>query len=499
MKSHRRLCAICLATLALLAGTTYSDTVYLTETEALRNLFGADAKVHAARIQLSPEEKAAVERQVGKAGSSNHTVFVGLRGDKPLGFAMIWEEIGKYRPITFMVGVGLDGRVTSVQVMVYRESVGSEVRRAYWTRQFAGKGNGDMIRPDRDIRKISGATMSCDAICRGVRKVVAIVNAAVLGNATRLHQLLRQANDKTVRRQRYLMGSLCTIEANGDDRDRTAATVERAFAEMERLERVLSHYREDSELSRLNATGSIEAGADLMEFVREAIRAAEDTDAAFDPTVLPAVRLWGFLDKQFRVPSDADLGRVRELVDYRQVAVEGSRISFKKKGMAIDPGGMGKGYALERAARMIRESGISSAFLDFGSTQVAIGAPPGEEGWLVGIRNPADPERPVVTVLLKDAAISTSGQYEQCFEKDGVVYGHILDPKTCRTVSHTVSATAVCSDAGRADAMSTALVVRGEKEGLELARRLGVEAAVIPRGDPLRIEMTEGFRKLVKP
>lgn len=473
------------------------DEVFETEEGALEKLFGAEARIVRGRVTLNEDQDKAIEKRLGHAIHASHPVIVAADpGGKPLGFAMVWDEVGKYKPITFMVGTDPEGKIKGVHILVYREPIGSDVSKAWWRRQFEGKSAKDSIKRDRDIMKIGGATMSCDGVCLGTRKVVAIIDAALVKTPDNVARIVQgDPKEKPVRRRQLVMGTLCTIEAYGNQAD---AAIGKAFDEIQRLDNLLSNYTEDSELSRMNQKQEFEMSADLAAFVSEALKYAQLTEGAFDPTIEPAVRLWGFFDHRFKVPADDKLAHVRSLVDYRQVKLDGTKIRFGKAGMAVDPGGLGKGYALDRAVKILRDAGVTSAFIDFGhSSLYALGAPPGESGWLIGIKNPQDPTENAFYIRLKDASLSTSAQYEKLFEEQGKTYGHILDPHTCVPVETMGSVTVVHEKAALADALSTAFFVWGSAKSLEKAKELGVETALIPVDKSLRIEKTPGFEKLV--
>jgi thiamine biosynthesis lipoprotein ApbE len=473
------------------------DEVFLTEEKALELLFGEQAVVCRGILNLTPEQEKAIETRLGRDIPGSHPVWVAADGEgRTIGFAMVWEEIGKYKPITFMVGAQPDGKVKGVYIMVYREPIGSDVRKEWWRSQFPGKSTRDPIKRDRDISKITGATMSCDAVCLGVRKALAMIDAGLVKTPENAAKILQaQPKNKPVKLQQVVMGTTCTIEAYAEDRAAAERAIAKAFEELHRLDALLSNYKEDSELSRMNREAGgkdFEASEGLAEFVRICLEMARASEGGFDPTVEPAVRLWGFFDHKFKVPEPEALQRVRAFVGFDKVKLDGRRIRFDRPGMALDPGGIGKGYALDRAANILAEAGIRSAILDFGTSSLrAVGSPPGEEGWTVGIRHPEEPTRIVARVRLRDASLSTSSPMGNWFEEGGKKYGHILDPSTCEPVQMSGSITVIHPDGARADAASTALVVRG----MALAAGLGVEALRISVDKSVTLEPTDGFRR----
>lgn len=241
------------------------------------------------------------------------------------------------------------------------------------------------------------------------------------------------AETAPARRVQYLMGTLCEITAYGPNAD---AAVTAAFAEIARWDRVLSLYKKESELSALNrSNGAWFACSDaLWEALAAAEAYAKASGGAFDATILPV--LSGGKDKL------ALVGHAKLELDER-----GRRARFRRPGMGLDSGGFGKGLALDHAARVLRDHGVSSAFINFGGQVYALGAPPNATAWPVRVAGTDD------VLFVRDASVSTSGNAEQP--------GHIASPFTGERLLGAYSATVVAPSATAADAWSTALFVLG--------------------------------------
>jgi thiamine biosynthesis lipoprotein len=299
--------------------------------------------------------------------------------------------------------------------------------------------------------------------------------------------------EKPATAARPRMGTVLRITAYGPE---AGKAIDAAFAEVERLEALLSNYRTDSELSRLNAgagQGPRKIGPDLAEFLSVCRRWTDATEGAFDPTLGPVVRAWGFTDRKYRVPSDEELARLRERIGPERWIVTKDAAELKAAGMELDPGAIGKGYAVDRAAQVLKARGVTVALIDFGSTQVAMGAPPGKEGWIIGIRDPSAPDRFVSKQVVKDGAVSTSGSAEKFFEVEGKRYGHILDPRTLRPVEGVVSVSIRGADGTSTDAAATAIFVLGPEAGRALAEKVGVEALIF--GADGKKTVTRGWKE----
>lgn len=294
--------------------------------------------------------------------------------------------------------------------------------------------------------------------------------------------------------QRQAMGSLYEIYLAGTDREGLVAAGEEALNEIDRLDRQLSHYRDDSDITRLNrnaATQWVRVEPRLYRLLRRCCDLSLATDGAFDITAGPLIRAWGFFRGEGRVPSDEEIADLLPNVGFYRILTddEDHLIYFTAPGLEINLGGIGKGYALDEAADILRAYQVRSAVLHGGqSTIYALGTPlePDVEsieqepatddeiqnpkskiqnppGWSFTIKDPRDHETPICTVTLRDEALSTSGSYEQFFEVAGVRYSHIIDPLTGRPAQGRLSVSVIAASATESDALSTAFFVLGRE------------------------------------
>ncbi len=287
--------------------------------------------------------------------------------------------------------------------------------------------------------------------------------------------------------RRRAMATTFEIVLLGDDRDFLAAAGHEALDEVERLEEQLSVYVPTSEVSWVNERAAIEpvrVEPRLFDLLQLSARLSEETQGAFDITAGPLVKAWGFYRQQGVVPSAETIAQTLEHVGMRHVLLDegDSTVRFDRAGVEINLGSIGKGYAVDRAAAVLRNLGVEAALIHGGySTIYALGAPPDAEGWVIGIRHPLDEEKHITTVTLRDQALSTSGSYEQFFEVDGKRYSHILDPRTGTPARGMWSSSVIAPSATESDALSTAFFVLGE-EGARAycARHPEVSAVLAP-------------------
>jgi thiamine biosynthesis lipoprotein len=282
---------------------------------------------------------------------------------------------------------------------------------------------------------------------------------------------------------RVSMACVYAIEAYGSDAEALPRIADEALDEVDRIDRLMSHYRADSPISRVNREAAhrpVTLDAELFDFIVDAMRYNRDSDGAFDVTVGPLMKAWGFFGGEGRMPSEDELAAARRHVGAAHVMLNPSTrtISFDEPGVELDLGGIAKGYAVDRAVHVLRQRQIAAALVSAGgSTIYGLGAPPGRNGWDVTLQDPIDGRKTALTVQLKDRAISVAGRSEKSFEAGGVTYSHIMDPRTGRPVQGVLSV-AVLADSGTAgDALDDALFVLGpERSRTYLSRLPGTEA-----------------------
>jgi FAD:protein FMN transferase len=279
-----------------------------------------------------------------------------------------------------------------------------------------------------------------------------------------------------------LMGTEVSVELWHDDEAAGRRLVEDVLEEYRRIDRSMSTYRPDSEISQINAQAADRAlavGDELLGLIARSLELSAASGGAFDITYESVGYLYDFRAR--RRPSDADVTARLAAVDYRHVEVdsESSTIRFLRPGVRVNLGGIAKGYAVERAATMLREQGVRHALLNAGGDTRVVGDRRGEP-WIVGIRHPRAADGVVTRLPLVDEAISTSGDYERFFEENGRRYHHILNPATGQPTEGILSVTVIGPDATITDGLSTTLFVLGAEAGIALIEDFaGYEAVVV--------------------
>ena len=274
------------------------------------------------------------------------------------------------------------------------------------------------------------------------------------------------------------MACTYTIVVYGDNSQSLPQIADAAFNEIDRIDRLMSHYKEESPLSRINreaAKGPVKVEPELFDFIGECLKYSRESEGAFDITVGPLMKAWGFFRGEGRMPTAAELSEARRKIGYRHVILDynAGTIRFDLTGVELDLGGIAKGYAVDRVASLLKEKGIKSALINAGgSTIYGLGSPPDSSGWEVKIQDPVDHEKIASTVHLKNRSLSISGSYEKFFEIDGVRYSHIMDPRTGMPVQGVLSV-AILTDSGTAgDALDNVFYVMEKKSSRAYLRRL---------------------------
>lgn len=285
------------------------------------------------------------------------------------------------------------------------------------------------------------------------------------------------------------MGTRVEIQLWADDEAAGRKLVAEGMAELDRIEAVMSTYRDSSEISAVNrgaATGPVAVSAELGALVRRSLELSGRTGGAFDITYDSVGQLYDFRARTR--PAAEVIARGLPLIDYRHVVVgaDDRTIRFTQPGTRINLGGIAKGYACERVIALLRSAGVRHGLANAGGDTRFLGDRRGKP-WVVGVRDPDRPGAWVTRLALDDEAVSTSGDYERYFDEGGVRYHHILDPKTGQPARGVRGVTVVGPDGTVTEALAKAIFVGGSEQGLRaIAAFPGYEAVVIDSGRGVR-------------
>ena len=283
------------------------------------------------------------------------------------------------------------------------------------------------------------------------------------------------ATCETVRDVRHKMGSRFEITAVHADPDTAQRAIDAAYAEIDRLEEMISSWREHSETSRVNRNAGVApvpVSNELFNLIRRSLKISELTGGAFDITFAGAGRLWDFKNK--KMPTPQAISAALHRIDYRRVHLDAAArtVFLETPETRIGFGAIGKGYAANRAIFALKQQAITSGVVNAGGDLVAYGRQEDGKPWSIGIAHPRNRDHVFARLALTETAVVTSGDYERFMIIDGKRYCHIINPKTGWPANHLQSVTIICPDGELADALATSVFILGPKEGMALVNRL---------------------------
>jgi len=283
-------------------------------------------------------------------------------------------------------------------------------------------------------------------------------------------------------REEAIMGTRVAVELWATDQRLAQRGIDAVMADMHRTDELMSTYKPQSQLSQVNAHAferPVQVDADIVDVVEQSLEYSRMSDGVFDITYASVGYLYDY--RAHVHPTDAEIAAALQSVDYRQLRVDRAArtIRFLRPGMRIDLGGFAKGWAVDRGVEILRSLGIEHAMVNAGGDTRLLGDRRGKP-WIVGIRDPRRDGIVVTRIPLADEAISTSGDYERFFERDGVRHHHILVPGTGRSPSVVRSVTVIGPTATRTDGLTKPIFIFGVERGMEYVRRVGgVEAVIV--------------------
>jgi thiamine biosynthesis lipoprotein len=273
----------------------------------------------------------------------------------------------------------------------------------------------------------------------------------------------------------FAMDTTLDITIQGRDKAQAKADSAAVIAVARKIENETSMFKAGSDVQKVNAQAGVapvQVNDSTLFLARTAVEYAQKMGGAFDVTIAPVVRLWGFYDQKYRVPSPEEVSAALRLVDYRDIVLDEANrsVMLRRKGMEMDLGGIAKGYAVSEMARVLKERGVLHALINFGGAIGAVGNKVDGQDWVVGIKDPRSEGGALMGELkINDDFVSTSGDYERYFIKGGKRYFHIFDPATGYNPVGVISTTIVGPNGTLCDTLSKILVM-GVEKGLDFMK-----------------------------
>jgi thiamine biosynthesis lipoprotein len=304
---------------------------------------------------------------------------------------------------------------------------------------------------------------------------------------------------KTIQKTESIMGTDVTITVVTRSYEEGETAIEAGMAELRRLDAMMSLYKDDSEITRVNlAAGKnpVKVSPEMIEVVEHAAEISKLSGGAFDVTIGPLVVLWQVRLKEGKTPTDAEIARVRPLVNYQNIVIDkkASTIFLKKPGMIMDFGGM-KGYTADRVADLFKKRGISNAIIAVAGDIWVLGHREDGKPWRIGVQHPREHDKTLAVLDLSDKYISTSGDYERFVIKENKRYHHIIDPRTGQPSKGTISATLIGDKGAIIDPLTKVPFILGPDVGMKIVKKLGAEAIIVD--DQGKVFVTDGIKNLL--
>lgn len=292
----------------------------------------------------------------------------------------------------------------------------------------------------------------------------------------------------------FAMDTLMSITAYGEQ---AQESVESAEKYINNLENLISSTKKNSEIYQLNEKKSMMVSDDVYKILKNAVEASQETGGKFDATIESISDLWQIGTDDAHVPKQSEIDEALKSVDYHNIVLGDNNQVTLKNNAKIDLGGIGKGYAADQVVKILKSYNIDQALIALAGNIYVIGAKNENSGWVVGVANPDNSADSLVSLELEDESIVTSGDYERYFEKDGIIYHHIMDSKTGYPAKSDLrSATVLMKDSTKADAYATALYIMGKDTAMKFCEDHGIEAIFVTKDK--KIYATDGIHDRIK-
>ncbi len=323
--------------------------------------------------------------------------------------------------------------------------------------------------------------------------LISVVCCLLLGGS--IYRFVLVSDVRTYHQSRILLDTIVDLTVASSNEHAARQAMAAAYNEMQRLENLLSKYRQESQIYAINqgaGNAVIQVADEVRALLQRSQQYSRQTDGLFDITIGPLIDLWGIGTEHERIPDETELQQILPYINYTAIELRNDQgISVKRPDVRLDLGGIAKGYSIDRAIEILEQQHITSALLNAGGDIRCIGSKPDGTPWRIGIKHPRK-EGILGVVELRDTAVATSGDYERFFVHEGIRYHHLLDPRTGMPVRDCQSVTILAQTAEMADALATAVFIMGPRQGKQfIEEQEGIEGMII-RADG-EVILSSGF------
>lgn len=294
----------------------------------------------------------------------------------------------------------------------------------------------------------------------------------------------------------FAMDTYMKLTVYGETKQAEKA-LERAEQEIVRLDNLWSTGKKESEISKINEEKQGILSEDSAKILETSLKISENTEGLFDISIYPAMEIWGFSDKNYRIPKEEEIQKVIGFINYKEIEYKKEEKNIQlKENMKIDFGGIAKGYTSARIMDIFQEEGVSGGMVNLGGNVQVMGKKPDGSKWKIAVQSPKKDGNYLGVLSVEDTAIITSGGYERFFEEDGVIYHHILHPRDGKPAnSGLTSVTIICKDGTLADGLSTSLFLMGKEKAEEYWRKHSEEFEIILLTEDGTLYISEGIKE----
>jgi thiamine biosynthesis lipoprotein ApbE len=460
----------------------YKFQVFLEEEEALAKVFAGCDKIESEFLTLTSEGREYFKELLKRPDIETiFQVHIGKKGNETDRYAIVTEEMGCFHPITWILSTDTEGKILDIAVMVYRESRGHEVSRKRFLKQFEGKSLKNSFSPNKDIIKITGATVSVQAVCRGVRKMLAFIHEFYINKnpaSTTLVQRITASQAAVAGASRQLFttarvigGVKAVVAAEVDGERKFFSVADKVFNEMERIEKLFK-----KELKALNSVAgktTFSCNKEVFEVVKRCYQYGVLTEGTFDITVSPLLEEWGIYKGKLKEVKKDRLLPILMAVSYKNIQINDNNegIFFAHRQTKIDVGPVVKGYAVDKALELIKIEGITAACINYGNVTRMLEPPSEKNAWKIGVPHPIRGDSVIGSLSLSNRGVAFAADYSRYPSVQDKIYNHLVDPKLGKPITGGILAvTAVANTAEEAGALAISLFVTGVSGGQRLQK-----------------------------
>ncbi len=490
----------------------YEFQVLLEEEEAIGLVFKGCDEVVLHKVVLTPDEKLKLENRIkARFNEDAFDVYTGKKNGEVQRYAIITDEMGCFHPITYIMSAKPDGKIEQVAIMIYRESRGKDVIKKRFLHQYKGKSVKNPIRINKDIINVTGATVSVRGVNRGIRKMLAVLDAFFLHHNLKIRPIAQDTAVKRVKEKGehefftqayYSMGDYVEIVITGISEKNASIAFKDAFKEVDRLNKVLNADLKSSEIAKINRKAwkkPRKCRKELFNIIERSLNYAHSTHGRFNITEGSLLKIEKGKSK--------DIQQTYKAASYNNVVIDSKQgdkctVFLKEKQTKIDLSPVSKGYVVDKLFEVLKNRGISQLLVSFGGVIRVAGNPPDAPNWGIAIPDPENMEESLGFLSLTEGAVAVSGEYEKSLIRNREEFAHLSDPHMHLAFNPNLLKSIVfAANAFEADAVAAAVHLSGLNDNMGLVDRIATVEGIDlykQNGGNLEIEISGGMRKYFK-